>query len=293
MLGYKPEEIIGKTPFDFMDNDESNKIKKEFLKHLKEGKPFFNIKNINKHKKGHKVILESNGVPFFNKNREILGYRGIDRDITERDNYQKAIEKSLQEKDILLAEIHHRIKNNLQVISSIVQLQAYYINDEYTLAILNDTITRIRTISLIHQILYETKDFANIDLNDFIDSIIKNLYNTYNINPEKIKYKIKINNIKLDIKKIMPFSLIINELVTNSLKYAFPDDRDGVISINLSFENDKFNLIVSDNGIGLDKDIDLNNITSLGLRLINELGKQLNAEIQIVNDNGFKIIIVF
>ncbi|MBN2547018.1 MAG: PAS domain S-box protein [Spirochaetes bacterium] len=293
ILGYKPEEVVGKTPFDFMDDSESDKVKKQYLKYLNNKKPFYNFINTNKHKKGHKVILESNGVPFFDKNKEILGYRGIDRDITERDNYQRAIEKSLAEKEILLAEIHHRIKNNLQVISSIIQLQTYYIEDKYTLGILNDTITRIRTISFIHQKLYKTDDFVNIDLKDFFETIIISLYSTYNIDTKKIKYKININDLNLDIMKIMPCSLIINEIVTNSFKYAFPDDRDGNIIIDLSYEDDKYKLIVSDNGVGMDKDIDFGKITSLGFRLIYELAKQLNAEVKIINDNGIKVIVIF
>ena len=214
-------------------------------------------------------------------------------DIKELKKIEEDLRKSLGEKDVLLQEIHHRVKNNLQMISSLLSLQSEYIEDEQTLEILKKSQTRIKSIALIHEKFYsESEDLARIDIASYVHDLTTKLFYLYGISLESVKLNIDIKNIWLDITLAIPFGMIINELLSNSLRHAFPDNRGGEINILLRKKTEnKFILIVGDNGVGLPLDIDFPNIETLGLQLVYTLVNQLEGTIELDRSDGtvFKI----
>lgn len=213
--------------------------------------------------------------------------------IQKRDN-EKRIKESLEEKEILLKEIHHRVKNNLQIISSLLNLQSRQIKSDHYLNIFKESQNRIKTMALVHEKLYQSKKLSLINFSNYIQSVIINLFHSYNINSDKIQLDIDIdNNISMGIDLAIPCGLIVNELISNSMKYAFPIGSEGRIYINLKKEGSNFTMIVSDNGIGLEDDIDIENIESLGLQLVTALVKQIDGNLILDNSNGTKFTISF
>ena len=204
-------------------------------------------------------------------------------------------ESSLQEKELLLREIHHRVKNNLQVISSLLSLQSRTSKDEQAIEMAKESQNRIKVMALIHEKLYRSKDFANVEFNDYIMNLVNDLFASYKVSTSRISLKMEIENISLGIDTAIPTGLIINELVTNCLKYAFSKDKDGEIRISLRSLGDGHNeLIVSDNGVGLPESLDIKKAESLGLRMITNLTERsLHGKVKINKDNGTEFQIIF
>ena len=202
------------------------------------------------------------------------------------------IKASLKEKEVLLGEIHHRVKNNLQIISSLLNLQSRYIKDEQTLEVFKEIQNRIRSMALIHEKLYQSKDLARIDFAGYIRSLVADLFRSYKTNSHLISLKTNTDDVFLGVDTAIPCGLIINELVLNSLKYAFPEGRQGAIHVDFHLgEEGKFTLIVGDNGVGFPKDLDFRNTESLGLRLTCTLVDQLEGTIELDRSGGtgFKV----
>jgi PAS domain S-box-containing protein len=216
------------------------------------------------------------------------------RDITERKRTEEQIEASLREKEVLLQEIHHRVKNNLQVISSLLNLQSRYIKEDMYADMFMESQNRILSMALIHEELYQSKDLARIDLNDYIRHLTNALFRSYGVDTSRIVLTIDIADLVLGIGTAIPCGLIINELVFNALKYAFPKDNKGEIKIAFrSFDENEVELIVSDNGVGLPKDLDLTNPESMGLRLIRIMTEQIDGKIELDRNDGTKFQIRF
>ena len=195
---------------------------------------------------------------------------------------------------MLLKEVHHRVKNNLQVISSILNLQSSYVKDQGTLNILKESQNRIKSMAFIHESLYQTKDFSSINFTEYVQNLANNLMHSYsNINHD-VKLKLDIQNVFLNLDLAIPCGLIINEIVSNALKYAFVEKReDCEIRINMSVRGDKLLLMIGDNGKGLPANIDYRNTESLGLQLVVTLVDQLSGTIELENNNGVNFIIIF
>lgn len=213
--------------------------------------------------------------------------------IKERKRAEQQTKASLKEKEVLLKEIHHRVKNNLQVISSLLNLQRGSIKDPQTLEIFQESQNRVESMALIHEQLYRSKDLSRIDFADYIRNLVANLFCSYEVRANAITLKINVDNVLLDINAAIPCGLIINELIANSLKYAFPVGKEGEIWIEFNSNNDKFTLIVADNGVGFPQDLDFQNTNSLGLQLVNALTEQLEGNIELDNSVGTKFIITF
>lgn len=223
------------------------------------------------------------------------------------------LRESLREKDTLSREIYHRVKNNMQVISSLLSLQSRYIKDEKYIEMFKESQNRIKAMALIHEKLYRSKDLANIDFNDYIKDLVNDLFLSYKVSNCKVALKMDIETVSFGIDTAIPCGLIVNELVTNSLKYAFPGEKDGEITIFLhkiesstfaierdfklqdqDLKSEIFELAVSDNGIGIPKDLDIRKTESLGLRLITNLAeKQLQGKVELDRNNGTKFQIKF
>jgi len=215
--------------------------------------------------------------------------------LTERFNEMlMQIQASLREKEVLLKEIHHRVKNNLQVISSLLYLQSRKAHDQQTIEMFNESQNRIRSMALIHEKLYQSQDIGKIDFADYIRSLTNYLSSSYGLKSRATNITVNISNVFLSIDKAIPCGLIINELVSNSLKYAFPEGRNGKIDIQLvPDKNNHVALIVDDNGVGFPKDLDFRKTKTLGLQLVNTLTKQLKATIELHNKKGTRFEITF
>lgn len=205
-------------------------------------------------------------------------------EITHRKHTEQQLTHSLKEKNMLLQEIHHRVKNNLQIIASLLYLE----NNKENNTISSDELrNRIKSMSLIHEKLYRSHNLTNIRLKDYITDLIHQLYASYGVNPEQITHTItEETTVTLDIDKSIPCGLIINEIISNSLKHAFPNNKKGTITINMKTEKKYLILTIKDNGIGLPKNVDIDNTNTLGMTLIKSLINQLNGSLQLKNTTG-------
>jgi two-component system, sensor histidine kinase PdtaS len=203
--------------------------------------------------------------------------------------------KTYKEKDLLLREIHHRVKNNLQVISSLLRLQSKYVKDDTAQVALQEGQSRVQSMALIHNYLYNEDNLKNIDAKEYIEKLIETLFQTYNIAENRITAHTKIDTIRLDVDEAVPIGLILNELITNSLKYAFPNERKGDLDILLQKKEDILTLKVNDNGVGFEKDIQsiIVDAKSFGWNLINLFADKLDAKLTVENKNGTHVTMVF
>jgi len=216
-------------------------------------------------------------------------------DITERKRAEEQIRESLEEKEILLKEIHHRVKNNLQVIMSLLRHQAEYAHDQKIHDIFLESQSRIKAMSFIHEKLYQSDNLARIDLRDYISSLAKSLFSTYKVNAAQIRLEVNADDISLGVDTAIPCGLIINELVSNSLKHAFPDNRIGTIAITVrTVRPGEFELVVGDDGVGIPTGLDIIHAKSLGLHLVTLLAKnQLRGNIEMMRNSGTRFRIRF
>jgi two-component sensor histidine kinase/HAMP domain-containing protein len=268
------------------------------------------IKKTGRYDKYKKVIktsvplLVSDLIPnpkFGNKHIELKAFKVGDglgiifTDITERERAKEQIKASLREKEVLLREIHHRVKNNMQVIISLLRLQSDYTKEKQYSEMLEDSQSRIKSMALIHEKLYQSEDLTNIDFNGYVKDLGNRLFGSHGVSPEKIALNIEIEDVSLGLENAIPCGLIINELVSNSLKHAFPQEREGEIRITLrSINGDEIELTVSDNGVGIPEDLDLRNTESLGLHLVTILSEdQLDGKIELNRTGGTKFHIQF
>ncbi len=219
-------------------------------------------------------------------------------EMEERKKVEDQVKRSLSEKEALLKEIHHRVKNNLQIIQSMLNLQLPQIKDERAIALFKESQNRVYSMALIHEKLYQSESLAKIDFHEYIKSLTSYLFLSYGATGRAIRSKILVKDISLDVDTTIPCALIINELVSNSLKHAFPisrrSDEAGEIRIGLGRQNDNsFLLTVSDNGVGLPADFEVQNSSSLGLKLVGALARQLDGSIHINRGGGTEFTISF
>jgi two-component sensor histidine kinase len=214
-------------------------------------------------------------------------------DNTERKEIDRKIRDSLKEKEVLLQEVHHRVKNNLQVISSILNLQTSYVDDPHTLEILRESQQRIKSMSFIHETIYRTADFSRLEFMDYIKTIASNLIQSYRSASTAIEFVPDMQSVGLNLDQAIPCGLIINELVSNALKYAFKGRKKGRLEILLKEENQEVILAVKDDGVGLPKDFAFEKNNSLGIQLVYALLDQLDATVNINQSNGTEFFIRF
>ena len=215
--------------------------------------------------------------------------------LIEKKVKDEQIRTSLKEKEVLLKEVHHRVKNNLQIISSLLSLQSKKIKKTEYFELFQETQQRVRSISLVHEKLYSTEDFSKIDFGDYISTLSRELLRVYSVDPGKIKLNIDVKEVELDVATAVPCGLVLNELISNSLKHAFPEKKSqGEIKIEMTKNDNKIYLIVEDNGVGLPENINLEKTDSLGLRLVTILIKdQLQGNLNVENKKGVKFILDF
>jgi len=220
-------------------------------------------------------------------------YQSIARDITDRKKWEDKIKKSLLEKEVLLKEIHHRVKNNMQLIISLLNLQALSTNNVDLILKVKESENRIRTMSLIHEKLYQSDDFSKINISNYTKDLINMLLSSFEIVPKNLNFDINVENIFLEINKAIPFGLILNEIISNSIKYAFINISKPVIKIKIYTDNNNYICEIGDNGNGLKNDIIFHKQSTLGFQLIHTLISQLSGSIEKLNTRGVNFYITF
>jgi PAS domain S-box-containing protein len=216
------------------------------------------------------------------------------RDVTERVLVEERIRASLREKEALLKEIHHRVKNNLQVVSSLLGLQSRAVADPEMRKMFQESQDRIHSMALLHESLYQSQNLSQVDFPEYIRQLAAHLFHSYGVGVDRIHLRTDLDRLSLNLDAAMPCGLIINELISNSLKYAFPEGRSGEIRIELREHADGMaRLVVADNGVGLRADIDWVNTRSLGLRLVRSLAEQLGGKIEVSSQAGTEVRLAF
>lgn len=291
IFGWAENEITGKKLLPLIFDQT---LEKNLFQNVISGGTVSGVETMLLRKDGRKIDVSMTVSPLLDQDNNVIGLSGIIRDITERKRAEEEIRTALKEKEILLKEIHHRVKNNMQIISSLLKLQSGYIKDQKYKDMYKESQNRIITMSIIHEKLYQSRDLSKIDPRGYIRDIVTGLFQSYEVNAGKIALILNVENVPLGINSAIPCGLIINELVSNSLKYAFTHGRGGEIKIGLRSADGMIELIVADNGVGIPENIDFRKAESWGLRLVKILAEnQLHAEISLDRSKGTEFQIQF
>lgn len=238
--------------------------------------------------------IEGKGQVFYDEMGKPLRMTGIDLDISERKQAEAEIKESLREKEVLLQEIHHRVKNNLQVISSLLDLQSQRFTDKVALEVFQESQNRIKLMALIHETLYKYKDFVRINFSEFVKTLTDYLFRAYNKEESAIILELNLDEVRLKLDQAIPCGLIISELISNSLKYAFPNQNQGKISLSLTYDDHNYlKLVIQDNGVGFPVNWESGKGKSLGLQLVNVLINQLEGTLELNHQVGTEFRISF
>jgi PAS domain S-box-containing protein len=292
-LGYSRDELMGMNNREYMDKDTAKRVYEIFSNVYRTGhaEEFYEWEII---RKDGKIAVHAGSVSLIrDSSGGVVGFRGVVRDITEWKRAEEQIRLSLREKEIMLQEIHHRVKNNMQVISSMLGLQKKYIQDEKDLELFSDSQNRIRSMAIVHEKLYRSQDLAQIDFADYTRDLVHHLIQFYAKKKTSIDVHVEFESIYFGIDIAIPCALIVNELISNSLKHAFPNGRKGEIYVNITEDAGTYILNVGDNGIGFTGQKDFRNTESLGLQLVDAFVRQLKGTISLNQDGGTSFSITF
>jgi PAS domain S-box-containing protein len=290
LFGYTEEELEG------CNIDETIVPEDEYEDAPKMSGKKFAMDNFHKeakrvHKDGTLIDVFVAAIPVYVDGEPLAGF-GMYIDISEQKKYEQEIYRSLKEKHLLLKEIHHRVKNNLAVVSGLLQLQMYETDDPVVRETLQESESRIQTMALIHEKLYNSQNLSHISCKSYIGELIETIQNS-NDSAKNISVVTDIADMELNINKAVPFALLVNEAVTNSFKHAFEDQDEGTIRINVECNDDQISARITDNGRGLPEEFDINDKESLGMTLIENFAQQLEAEWELGSDNGVYVEVEF
>ena len=287
ILGYPENELLGMNNLEYMDDENARKVFNTFNEVFKNEVPRKGFDWKLTKKDGSSIYVEAS----FNLRKDSegnpIGFRGIVRDITDRKEREEKIKDSLKEKEVLLGEIHHRVKNNLAVISGLLYLQAEKTDTEAGRNLLQQSQGRINSMAIVHELLYENHNFSSIDPGKYIEQLTTHISSNLSVRDKDITTTVHTGDLQIDMNIAIPCALLINELLTNAYKYAFVDRDEGSISVNIYRENGCNHIEVKDDGVGIpDAYIEGNGDEGLGMSLVRILAQQLQGTLTIENENG-------
>jgi PAS domain S-box-containing protein len=289
--GRERDQIVGTTVADVWGKETFSSVIKGYLDHCFAGTDVHYERWFEFGDKGKRYIAV-NYYPYRSERGDVTHAVVVSHDLTDRKRDEDAIHASLKEKEMLLKEIHHRVKNNLQVISSLLNLQSNSIESKETRELVRESQNRVRSMALIHEKLYQSESLAQVQFAEYLRNLTRDLFRSYSAGG--VGLKLQAEDIPLDVDTAIPCGLIINELVSNALKYAFPAGRSGDLHVSfLKISRERCALTVTDNGVGLPADIDVKNPKTLGLQLVNMLVNQLHGTLDVVTDGGTTVMVTF
>lgn len=332
LLGYDTQEVLGKDFLPLIHGDDSDLIRRMFQIAVRQKRGWTDMSAKWLHKDGSVRFFESKAQAILNNRGDLLGFTGVDRDVTERRNSEAEIrnahreleklvgqrteelirahgrleqeiaerrraeariQASLKEKELLLKELHHRVKNNLQLISSLLSLQANHVTDPRSRELFRVNRNRVRSMAMIHERIYRSADLAGVDFARHVRGTVRDLAQCYGTRSDRVELCVDIEDVSLGVDMAIPCGMVINELVTNALKHAFPDGRPGRICVRFKSAGDHFELTVADDGCGMGQAVDAPRPGSLGLELVRTLTDQLSGQVTVRNDDGTAMTITF
>jgi PAS domain S-box-containing protein len=295
-------EMLGYSDFAELSNRNLDKgvfepsyPRKQFIENIENQGVIQGYEYTWKRKDGTSIQVRENARAIRDTVGNVLYFDGTVENITERKQAEAKTMASLAEKEALLKEVHHRVKNNMQVISSLLHLQERKVKDKESAALLKDSQNRIQSMALVYNKLYRSENLAGIDMTEYINELALGLVKSYAVSPSRITVQVAPGKVFLDVDLAIPCGMVVNELVTNSLKYAFPDNRKGLIFISLKEEvNHTLELVVSDNGVGIPENFNPDNTTTLGIKLVSNLVcDQLGGKMELNRSPGTTFRITF
>jgi PAS domain S-box-containing protein len=290
MTGYDLDELKEQQFNRFFEPNELEKVSEHFWVAV-EGIPK-SYETIGVRKNGERIYLEITNLPIYADNK-IIGVYGIAQDITGRKEAQRRLQEQLEEKTHLLTEIHDRVKNNLALISGLIQLQRDTVEGEQQKVLLDNTVSRIHSMAMVHEQLYHTETFSSIRMDEYVQELSKSVEQSFQKKENHIKLIVDTAPVTLSINQAIPTALLLNELLSNAFKYSCNDNGGGQIKVDLFQKNDQVVLKVADNGQGLPEEYSLNNSETLGLKLANVLINQLDASFELDREGGTTFNIQF
>ncbi|MFA4848819.1 MAG: PAS domain S-box protein [Methanoregula sp.] len=282
LTGIPKEKLIGSSYFGYLVDDGTHFNKFSSLLHEGKLENFVELRRND----GHITPLSVHAIGIRGDDGKFDRFIVAAHDITRQKRDEEAIRASLEEKVVLLREVHHRVKNNLQIIISLVNLQMRQTDDPTVKQIMSETQNRVRAMSLVHEKLYRSESLSKIDFADYTRFLATQLFSFYGTDSRRVRLEFAMSKIMVDINTAVPLGLLMNELISNSLKHAFPKGMAGAISISGGYEGERMMLVVRDNGIGIPPDFDWKNTTSLGMRLVISLIDQVDGTIELDRKNG-------
>ncbi|EFL50200.1 signal transduction histidine kinase [Solidesulfovibrio fructosivorans JJ]] len=284
-MGYDPEALLGKSFFDFLAPGEEARVRPVFEAARETGEPLRECVNWRVARDGLRRCISTSGVPWHDESGVFKGYRGVDRDVTARMQAEQELRESLDEKDTLLKEIHHRVKNNLQIISGLLYLQEEQVHDPTALESFRESRNRIASMALVHEELYRATSLSRIRLDDYIRELLPRLFGHDQKTP-RLSFDCRLDPVGVPIEKAVPAGLALNELFTNAYKHGFAGRETGLLLVELREEEKDVVIKVRDDGPGLPEGFDPDAGATLGMQLIANLSRQLGGTVEAGNDGG-------
>ena len=293
-LGFEPEALIGKTPYQFLAPGEETAVRLA-LETAKAGRePVRDLLNWRLARNGGLRCMQTSGVPWFDEAGRFRGYRGVDKDVTEAIEAERALRASLEEKEILLKEIHHRVKNNLQIISGLLYLQEESVQDPVALESFRESRSRIASMALVHEEIYRSADLSRIRLDTYVQDLVPKLFGPMGRGPSlRLELELELAPIAVPIEQAVPAGLVVNELLTNAHKHAFAGRDSGRLRILLREQDGLVSILIGDDGPGLPEGFDPDRTGTLGMQLVANLARQLGGSVETGNDAGAVFILRF
>ncbi len=293
IFGYPAEEIVGRSVRTLIPPDRADE-ETGILARIGRGERIDSFETVRVRKDGRQIAVSVTISPIKDGTGRVIGASKIARDITALKEAEERLHASLREKEVMLKEIHHRVKNNLQIVSSLLRLQARSLKGPEPTTAFEESCTRVQSMALVHEKLYQSSSLSELDFAAYTESLTASLLRAFGTDPALIRLKLDMDKVRLDINQAIPCALVLNELVSNALKYAFPDGRAGEIWVRLRVEPDgTVRIVVGDNGVGVPAGLELERPETLGLHLVGTLVRQLRGHLAVRRETGTEFALSF